>query len=141
MFVTLNNAKAMLSKQPFKVALKYPIGKNHFILKETMLIVLSNGDNIRIEKGFQFDGSSSPRFLWWAFPSYGDFFLAALIHDYCYITDYNSDIWGYKKARKFADKEMLLWSNAINDKSFFKLIDNRLRYVAVRLFGKRVFLK
>lgn len=118
----------------------YPITKkSHFKLLGSLKITLSNHMDIVIPKDFQFDGSSSPRFLWWLFPSYGDFFFAALIHDYLYQHKYMSESLGDKYAKRFADEEMLIWSNRINDRNIGKIIDNYLRYYAVRWFGKRVY--
>ena len=34
--------------------------------------------------GFQFDGASVPRWLWWLWPPMGRYALAALIHDWLY---------------------------------------------------------
>lgn len=46
-----------------------------------------------------------------------------------------------KKARKFADKEMFLWSSKVNTFSGFSLkkVDNSIRYSGVRLFGWTVW--
>lgn len=84
---------------------------------------LSNGDTVTIPAGFITDLSSVPPFLWGVFRPFGDFLLAALIHDFLYIEKPFS--------REFADKEMLYWSNAVNGNK----IDNYIRYFAVRAFG------
>jgi hypothetical protein len=118
----------------------YPMTKkSHFRLLNNLSVTLSNDAIIIIPKDFEFDGSSAPRFLWWLFPSYGDFFFAALIHDFMYQTKYLADELGEEYAQKLADKEMLLWSNRINKKNIGKTLDNYCRYYAVRLFGKKVY--
>ena len=87
--VTIYNIKSLLRLGFVKVIPVYPITKeSHFRLIVPLKIVLSNGFEIVIPKDFEFDGSSAPRFIWWIFPSYGDFFFAALIHDYLYSIKY-----------------------------------------------------
>ena len=115
--------------------------KSHFRLKVNISVKLSNDAVISIPKDFEFDGSSAPRFLWWLFPSYGDFFFAAMVHDYLYSIKYMSKSIGDDAAQKFADKEMFTWSNRVNDKHIGKIIDNYLRYKAVQLFGRKTFNK
>lgn len=92
-------------------------------------IRLSNGDVIKIEKGFQWDLSSVPRFLHGILSPDGDFEAAAMIHDWLYQNKLYT--------RKFNDKEMLLWSNAINGNR----TDNFIRWIAVRAFGWIVYRK
>ena len=89
---------------------------------------LSDGTTIVIPKGFQTDLSSVPQLLWNAFPPYGNFLLAALVHDYLYFYRHRS--------RVFSDKEMLIVSKLKNSDTFRNKIDNYIRYAAVRLFGK-----
>lgn len=115
--------------------------KEHFKLLEPISVKLNSGFVIMIPEGFVFDGSSSPKFLWWLFPSYGDFFVAALIHDFLYQMQFGKEHLGLKEAQKFADKEMLIWSNVVHNESYLDKIDNYLRYYAVRLFGKKVYRK
>jgi hypothetical protein len=139
--VDIDNIESLLKLGLIKVNLVYPITKgNHFVLERYLSIKLSDGEIIQMPKKFQFDGSSVPRFLWWCFPSYGDFFFAALLHDYLYNIRYRSDELGMKKAQEFADNEMLLWSNTLNKRNFGKKVDNYLRYKAVRWFGKKQYL-
>jgi hypothetical protein len=140
--VTLDNASEFLANNGLKISPVYPLGKyNHWRVLDKLEIVLSNDKVITINKGFEFDGSSTPRGLWWIFPSYGNFFLAALIHDYMYKNEYLRDEIGISPARLLADKEMLLWSKALNSQTWGKKLDNNIRYAAVRLFGKSVYLE
>jgi hypothetical protein len=140
--VNLNNIKSVLRLGFIHLNIVYPItSKSHFRLLNDVSVRLSNDATIVIPKDFQFDGSSSPRFLWWLFPSYGDFFFAALIHDYMYQTNYMANDLGSEYAREFADKEMRTWSILLNDRNIGKQIDNHSRYYAVRLFGKKVYNK
>jgi hypothetical protein len=92
-------------------------------------VILSNGELIHIPAGFEWDLSSVPRLFWAILPPDGDFEIAALIHDYLY----------QKKlfTRRFADKEMLVFSNATNRSK----VDNYIRFYAVRLFGWSVWNK
>lgn len=103
--------------------------KTRYRLLEGLEIELSNSKVITIPKGFVWDASSTPRLFWWLLPPEGDFELAALIHDYLYVHKITS--------RKFADKEMLIWSKVTNGtkKISLKNIDNWTRYYGVRAFG------
>lgn len=133
-FITLDNVVGKLTSEIVDVKMIYPITKKiHFRLHCNLRIQLSDGTKIIIPNGFAFDGSSSPKFLWSVLPSYGDFFFAAIIHDYLYRTN--------KKNQKFADKEMLIWSKLINNRSRGARIDNYVRYYGVRLFGKKRYKK
>jgi hypothetical protein len=105
-----------------------PLKGKKWELVEDFEWALSNGDIIRIPAGTITDLSSVPRFLWYPFSPYGDFLIAAIVHDYLYISK-------HREGRKFADKEMLIISNRFNNSSVFKRVDNKLRYRAVRLFG------
>jgi hypothetical protein len=109
--------------------------KTRYKLLNDLNIELSNGIQIWIYKGFVWDASSTPRFLWWLLPPEGDFELAALVHDYLYVHKLVS--------RKQADKEMLIWSKKTNSttKISLKNIDNLTRYYGVRTFGWLVWKK
>jgi len=87
-------------------------------------VKLSDGSYLEIPKGFSTDLSTVPKSLWGVLPPFGNFLLAALVHDYLYVTK-------DKRGRKFADKEMLIISNENNNNK----VDNYFRYYAVRLFG------
>ena len=105
-------------------------------LLETLEIELTNGKVILIEEGFEWDLSSTPRFLWALLPPDGNFELAALIHDYLY----RYQLFG----RTFADKEMLIWSKILHttkSKISLRRLDNKIRFWAVRLFGKKAWKK
>ena len=111
-----------------------------YTLLRELKIELSNYLVITIPEGFEWDLSSVPKRLWSIFPPDGDFELGALIHDYLYVTK--------KTSRKFADEEMLKWSNLLNNGETVlnrKRLDNYARFLAVRLFGadniKKIFIK
>lgn len=108
---------------------------NRYVLENDITIKLSNSDIITIPKGFKYDLSSSPRFLWSILPPDGDFAIGALIHDYLYVNKLYT--------RKFNDLEMLKWSVVMNGtrKISLKNIDNYTRYYGVRLFGWFVWNK
>lgn len=95
-----------------------------FIVLKPLEVLLSNGEVINIPDTFETDLSSVPRIFWAIFAPYGDFLLAAIIHDYLYV--YNI------QDRYFADKEMLKWSSAIWD----NMTDNIIRFHMVRTFGE-----
>jgi len=120
---------------------KYCTKGEYFQVTRDIYIKLSNDHVICIESGFTFDGSSVPWHLRWFMNKYGPFLFASLIHDWLYKKDYLRNVVGLRSARKFADKEMFIWSTAIHNKTIFSKIDNYLRYLAVRLFGKKIYKK
>jgi hypothetical protein len=129
--ITKENVVEYLENGLVKTSMVYPITKeSHYIILEDLVVKLSDENIIKIPKGFTFNGSSSPRFLWWAFPPYGDFFFAAILHDYLYDIKYPKNV---------ADNEMLIWSNTLNKRNFGKKVDNYLRYYAVKFFGMKQY--
>ena len=117
----------LLDRQIYKPEKKW----DKYILEEELEFELSNGDYLKIEKGFLWDKSSVPRLLWALLPPNGKFEIGALIHDKIY-----KDL-KHKYTRKFADKEMLKWSMALQGtlKPSLRNLDNYLRYYGVRLGG------
>lgn len=92
---------------------------------EPLTILLSNGKFINIGKGFTYDMSTVPKWLWSIVRPFNDGLLGYLIHDRLYV------IRNHSMTRKEVDKEMLFWTNITNKNKF----DNYLRYYIVRLFG------
>lgn len=105
----------------------HPEKKKQYRLTKFLFIELSNGDRITMAPGFEWDLSSSPRLFWPILPPDGDFEIAGLIHDYL--------IRGKKYNRKFADREMLIWSKVVNNQRRWQRIDNQVRFIFVRMFG------
>lgn len=107
-----------------------------YILLEDLSIQLTNGDIIVIPKGFVWDLSSVPRFLWGLFPPDGNFELASLIHDFLY---------KYKLyPREFCDIEMFTWSKAVAGtigRDTLADYDNWIRYAGVRVGGWAVYYR
>lgn len=123
--VTLYNVRALLGAQIITLCPVYSESKRKFFtLGQPIVLLLSDGYSLTIPTTYKTDLSSSPRWLWALVAPYGNFLLAAIIHDYLY----SMNIGG----RRYADREMLLWSVVINGNQW----DNFLRYVAVRWFGR-----
>lgn len=138
MVLSLHNvARELLNDEAVQVRYIYSnITPKYWVLTKDIDIELSTGTRIVIPAGFTTDFCTVPKLLWGLFPPYGDFLLASIIHDYLYIhRPYTS--------RALADKEMLLWSKALNGdrgydraiKYYWKRFDNYLRYWCVRAFG------
>lgn len=141
MIYSLENIKKQLMQGRNPVKMQRVYGQNsinNYKLLESVSFKLSNDFIITIPEGYTWDLSSVPRFLWWLLPPDGDFQIAALIHDYLY--EYNVALG---VTRKFADKEMFIWSKAISGTHKFSLrnIDNKLRLLGVQWFGWYVFYK
>lgn len=130
MVVTLDNAQELLRAGDVIVTSPvYPTKKKRrFVrLRKSITVRLSNGDVLTMAEGYQTDLSSSPWFLWGLLPPTGDMELAAIIHDWIYVHKTHS--------RKFADREMFIWSTVICRRWW----DNFIRFVGVRLFGGLVW--
>jgi len=78
-----------------------------------------------IPKGFVYDMSTVPKWLWSFVRPVNDGLFGYLVHDVLYV----NKVEGI--TRKQADDEMLFWTNITNDNKF----DNYLRYFIVRLLG------
>lgn len=98
-------------------------------LTEDIHIKLSNGQYIVIPKNFETDLSTVPKWVWSIVRPFGDFLLAAIVHDYLYHVKILT--------RKQTDREMLFWSELINTNR----LDNYLRYYVVRALGWLVWQK
>ena len=116
---------------------KYHADSDTHELTEDISVTLSNGDYITIPAGFMTDGRSTPKFLRGILPQFDEYILCYLIHDYLYVVDYLWNKLGTHKAQEFADNEMLLWQNKFE----MKPITSYSCYYAVRIFGRRVFLR
>ena len=100
----------------------------HLLLKDVK-VTLSNGKEINIPKGFEWDLASVPQIVQSIIRDDGDDDIAYLIHDFLYVNKLTT--------RVFADKEMLKWSKAMRqtDKISIRNIDINIRYHVVRWFG------
>lgn len=136
--ITLNNIVEILKlHNPVKKSRVYGTNKiSHYRLIETLTIELSNFTVITIPKGFEWDLASVPRAIWSICSPDNDAELAYLIHDYLYRTQI--------LPKKEADAEMYIWATVTNGtRSYFSTrnIDNKLRYLAVKWFGKKSYNK
>ncbi len=111
--------------------------KKRYVLLSDIEIVLTSSDVIVIHKGFQFDGRSTPLLLTPFMPSVSDAFLAYLLHDWLYATDYMYNKYGYKISKLFADQQMLNLAGQLESRNY----DNKISFWAVRIFGGSVYKK
>ena len=111
--------------------------KPYKITKEVRY-VLSNGMSYTVEKGFRLDGTSVPKVFRSIMPRINNKIIGSTLHDHMYINDYLRKELGDIKARKFIDKEMLLFWNKYDPK---KKIENKIMYLLVRTFGRKIFNK
>jgi len=94
-------------------------------IDKPITIILSTGKIINIPKGFTYDMSTVPKWLWSIVRPFNDGLFAYLVHDRLYV------IRDHSMTRKQVDDEMLFWANIVNDNKF----DNKLRYFFVRILG------
>lgn len=99
----------------------------NWYLDEDAVYILTNGDVLRIDKGYRFDGHSVPFIFRWIFPRYDKSDIeAAMIHDYIIDTmpwtRYN---------RKFADAQYKHFMHALSTNYFRR----NWMPVVVRMYG------
>ena len=94
-------------------------------IQNPITVELSNGEVINIPKGFVYDMSTVPKWLWSFVRPVNDGLFGYLVHDVLYVNKVKG------MTRKQVDKEMLFWTNITNDNKF----DNKFRYTIVRLLG------
>jgi len=99
--------------------------QKYWKIQKPITTQLSTGKIINIPKGFTYDMSTVPKWLWSIVRPYNDGLFGYLLHDRLYV------IRDHNMTRKQVDDEMLFWTNLTNDNKF----DNHLRYVFVRLLG------
>jgi hypothetical protein len=94
-------------------------------IQQPITVTLSNGKVINIPKGFVYDMSTVPKWLWSFVRPFNDGLFGYLVHDILYVQR------AHGMTRAQCDKEMLFWTNLTNSNKF----DNYLRYFVVRLLG------
>jgi hypothetical protein len=141
--ITLDNVSSFQKEYSLisKTKIRGNNSKPRYRLDVTLKIQLSNGMNITIPEGFEWDLSTVPRFAWGFLAPDGDFELAYLIHDYLWINKEEMyELFEYYDVvfdQKFTDDEMLKWAKVTNgtEKISIRNIDNLIRYYGVRFFG------
>ena len=93
------------------------------VLTEDVLFELPTGEHVLIKKGFEWDETTVPWYLTWAFPKSGKYAFSALIHDALYYAGY--------KSQKFADDTFYAFMLVTVSKTQAKI-----RWQMVRLFGR-----
>ena len=141
--ITLDNVSSLQKEYSLisKTKIRGDNSKPRYRLDVTLEIQLSNGMNITVPKGFEWDLSTVPRFAWFILAPDGDFELAYLIHDYLWVNKEEMyEFFEYYDCvfdQKFTDNEMLKWAKVTNgtQKISLRNIDNYIRYYSVRLLG------
>jgi hypothetical protein len=130
--IKLDNAKDFLQNKGILRKRVYGFNnKNRYQLVNEVTVQLSSNIILTIPAGYEWDLASVPRVFWSLIPPDSDAELAFLIHDFLYENKIGS--------RKFADKEMLLWSIVTNGTNNWSArnADNYIRYWAVRIGGSK----
>ena len=106
-----------------------------------IVFILSNGEEIVVPKGMEFDLASIPTILTGFIKEYNTCLPAYIFHDWCYIEDivFNYDDGSPMNAfdnRLYIDSEMLRLATLYNPRQKNLHI---LKYRMVRLFGKSIY--
>lgn len=127
MYVTKDNViEKLLSDELIVQSFVYSDkSAKYWKIQQPITVELSNGKLLNVPKGFLYDMSTVPKFLWSFVRPFNDGLFGYLIHDVLYVQRAS----GMTRAQ--ADKEMLFWTNITNKNKF----DNYLRYYVVRLLG------
>jgi hypothetical protein len=99
--------------------------QKYWKIQQPITVKLSNDKIINVPKGFLYDMSTVPKWLWSIVRPFNDGLFGYLVHDRLYV------IRDHNMTRLQCDKEMLFWTNLTNDNKF----DNYIRYAFVRLLG------
>lgn len=95
-------------------------------IQEPLTVHLINHNKIiNVPKGFYYDMSTVPKWLWSIVRPFNDGLFGYLIHDCLYVNR------NHNLTRKECDLEMLAWTNLTNKNKF----DNYIRYYVVRGLG------
>ena len=125
-------------EKTFPIAYLVGSKKRPYVITEDVTYKLSNGKLFTVPKGFRLDGTSVPTVLRSLMPRVNDKIIGSTLHDYMYMHDHRRLELGDRKARKFADKEMLyFWDKYDNDRKK----ENKIMYFLVRRFGGLIFKK
>lgn len=93
------------------------------VLTEPFVFVSKSRGRVEVEKGFDTDFASVPRFLWWLYPPWGDYKRPAVVHDW--------DYWYQTVPRDVADKTFMEGMEAIG----IPWHRRQILYRNVRAFG------
>ena len=69
-------------------------------LLEDLVFYTKAGDSITVPKGFESDGASVPKVFWSAFPPFGKYLKAAIVHDWFCVTHQVDSITAAKVFRE-----------------------------------------
>ncbi|WP_440881394.1 DUF1353 domain-containing protein [Tenacibaculum sp. C7A-26P2] len=131
-------------ENPVSISLAYlPTGKGErtFETTQDISVILSDGYELHIPKGFKTDLSSVPSWAWSIFKPIDKAFIGDLIHDALWVdkagqvNHFNNSFYD---ARKFADEERLRWRKVLAPK---KKIKNYLTHYVIRLIGGFMYSK
>ena len=100
---------------------------NDWYLDEDVVVPLTGGHTLRIQKGFRFDSHSVPWYMRWLFPrylptadNYKNDIYAAMVHDYLIATEH----W-HRFSRSYMDEEYRMFMNM----SEYKMSDLRSKWM------------
>jgi hypothetical protein len=105
--------------------------EKYWKITEPICVTLSTGRRYTIPRGFVYDMSTVPKWLWSIVRPFNDGLFGYLVHDRLYV------IRDHNMTRKQVDREMLFWTNITNSNK----LDNYVRYFVVRAIGWWVWYK
>jgi hypothetical protein len=114
------------AQQPIRsVAFKpFADGQDSILMEPLRYLILNTGVEIRVPLGFVTDFASTPRTIWSVLPPFGEYQLAAVVHDFLY--------WDQSCTREQADALLRV---AMHE-SKVRAVDRETIFRAVRTFGQ-----
>jgi Protein of unknown function (DUF1353) len=116
-----------------------------WVLLDNWYFTLEDGTEIVLHKGFEFDGASIPRPLWFFLSPTGLLLIPGLLHDYGYKynqlwqKDSNGQIVAYKKDATREEWDELFWK--VGQQINGLAVIDYIAYLGVKYFGKGAWEK
>lgn len=115
-------------------------GRN-FFLQGNLYYIAKDGTNYRGIIGSPTDGASTPKAIWNFYPPFGDYWLAAILHDCCFRSNLEQNVGGaWIRVQLGEQKNDDLFNEAMESLGVSKF-DRLTIYNAVKQFGNAAFVE
>ena len=135
----------MKGKDIFMRIASWLFSMRRWVVLDNWYFTLEDGTEIVLHKGFEFDGASVPRPLWFFLSPTGLLLIPGLLHDYGYKynqlwqKDSNGQIVAYKKDATREEWDELFWK--VGQQINGLAVIDYIAYLGVKYFGKGAWNK